>query len=205
MDIKQVKKIGCCLLIFFTCIYSTCKKNGSCTESRYSFEINVKAIPNLDSIRINDTIWVIIDESTNLLDKTTNSFVNYTNAANLGSVIAFQKTVFSPVLNFVPAADKFNFKLVEGTETSNIDPSSLREYLFLEKDFNYKFKLGIVPKDTGVFRFFFSNAANVYRKNDNCTKAFFEINFKETNQHRYLIPGFGGNTTKGGDYYFKVK
>ena len=205
MDIKQVKKISCCLLIFFISTYSTCKKNGSCTESRYSFEIGVKATPNSDSLLINDTIWLVLDEPVNLLDKTTNTVVDYSNSANLGSAIGFQKAIFAPTLNFIPAVEKFVFRNIEGIETNNSNPSLLKEYLFTENNGRYKFKLGVVAKDTGIFRFVFSNAANVYRKNNSCTKAFFEINFKETNQHRYLIPGFGGSTVKGGDYYFKVK
>jgi hypothetical protein len=205
MDIKILKKISTAALIFFTCIQSTCKKDGACIESKYSFEINVKAVPNSDSINVNDTIWLVLDESINLLDRTTNSSVNYDNAANLGSAIGFQKAIFFPSLDFIPSAAKFNFILIDGQETSNANATLFREYLFSENSNKYKFRLGVIPKDTGIYRFVFSNAANVYRKNDNCTKASFEINFKQTNQHRYLIPGFGNNTSKGGDYYFKVK
>ncbi len=205
MDIKQVKKISAVAFIFFTCIHSTCKKNGNCTDTNYSFEIGVKAMPNLDSVNINDTVWVTIDEPVDLLNKMTNTVINFNNAANLGSAIGFQKAIFFPKLDFVAAAAKFNLILFEGKETGNYNSATYREYLFTEVNSRYKFKLGIIPKDTGVYSFVFSNAANVYRKNDNCTKAFFEINFKETNQHRYLIPGYGGNTVKGGDYYFKVK
>lgn len=205
MDTKQTNKIIAIVVIFFTCVQSTCKKNSNCVDTKYSFEIGVKALPNLDSVNINDTIWLLIDEPVNLLDKISNSTIDYSNASNLGSAIGFQKVIFTPSLNFIPAIDKFNFKLIEGQETNNSNPLLYRNYLFAENNNRYTFKLGVIPKESGVFSFVFSNASNVYRKNNNCTKAFFEINFKETNQHRYLIPGYGGNTVKGGDYYFKVK
>jgi hypothetical protein len=205
MDIKFIKALCFVSIIAFATIQSTCKKGNPCTEVKQSFEIGVKAIPNYDSVKINDTLWTVIDEPVNLLDITSNSVVDFSGAVNLGTNIGFQKATFSPSLNFIPSVSKFNFILVDGVETNNPDPTLFREYLFSEIGNRYKFKLGVVPKDTGIFRFVFGNASNVYRRTNGCTNAFFEINFKETSQHRYLIPGFGGNTNKGGDYYFKVK
>jgi len=55
---------------------------------------------------------------------------------------------------------------------------------------------------------FVSNASNIYRKNDNCTKANFGINFTATNQHLYfneiVLPGVT-LPAGGGIYLFKVK
>lgn len=193
----------CCVYIFINA--STCKKGSPCKQANQYFEFGVKATPNFDSITVNDTIWTVIDESVNLLDKGTNSIVDFSNAVNLSTNIGFQKAIFSPVLDFVPSVSKFNFELIEGIEINNTNAALYREYRFLEVNGRYKLKVGIVPKDTGIYRIVFGNAANVYRKTGGCTNAFFEMNFKETNQHRYLIPGYGGNTVKGGDYYFKVK
>jgi len=51
---------------------------------------------------------------------------------------------------------------------------------------------------------FVSNASNVYKNNDKCTKANFEINFKNTNQHLLLnqisFPDY--HLTEGGGVYF---
>ena len=91
-----------------------------------------------------------------------------------------------------------------GTELRKTD--LLKEFRFEDNNGFYKFKLGIIAKKKGIFGLIFSNAANVYRKSDACTKAFFTINFIQTNQHYYLNPNFqGGPTPVGGDYYFKVK
>lgn len=202
-----MKKLSLICLLGIVIIISaaTCKKGNPCTQTNQYFEFGIKAIPNYDSIKVNDTIWTVIDESVNLLDKGTNTIVDFSNAVNLTTYIAFQKAKFEPSLDFIASTATFNFLLVEGVETNNTNPNLLREYRFLETNGKYKLKLGIVPRDTGIFRILFGNAANVYRKTSGCTNAFFEMNFKETNQHRYLIPGYGGNTVKGGDYYFKVK
>lgn len=169
----------------------------------YKFELGIRAYPDSESINVNDTIWLEINEPTTLMDLNTRKEINYGNAANLGSAIAFQKLSGTNEFN-VKAADQFNYRLIEGVETNNADPSALREYLFQEKNGLYLFKLGVIPKNSGTFRLFFSNAANVYRNNDNCTKAFFILNFKNTNQHIYLFPGLVDSLSGGGVYYFKV-
>jgi len=181
-----------------------CNKRIACAEVVYNFEIGVKAYPDKDSINIGDTIWLSVNQSVNLKDVSTGRMVNYSNAANLGSAIAFHK--LSDANQFtIGAAKFFEFKLVNGAETNNADPTYLHEYLFEEKTDYYLFKLGIIPKEKGVYGLIFSNAGNVYRKNDKCTKANFTLNFKNTNQHYYLNPNFqGGPIPVGGNYYFKV-
>lgn len=91
---------------------------------------------------------------------------------------------------------------------SNSFNSKIREYLFIQQGVNYSFKLGIVCIQKGVFGFGFSNAANLYRLSDKCTKASFIINVENTHQHYYLNPNINSvnfDTTKSsGSYYFKV-
>lgn len=201
-----IKKVIIVLTIFFLLTKARCVKTPlDCANSKYSFELGIKAYPDKDSIDVGDTIWLEVNEPTTLKNSLTGQMINYSNTVNLGSAIGFQKAIFIPALNFIPAAEKFGFKLIEGVETRNTNPLLFKEFLFTASYNYYSFKLAVIPKDTGIFRIVFSNANNVYRKDDGCTKAFFEINFKGTAQHRYLIPGFADNTSKGGDYYFKVK
>ena len=72
----------------------------------------------------------------------------------------------------------------------------------------YVFKLGIVPQQSGIFGIGFSNANNVYRKSDKCTKANFQIILENTRHHYYLNPNINRSnfdTAKpNGSYYFKV-
>ena len=86
--------------------------------------------------------------------------------------------------------------------------TKFREFSFVEINQFYKFKLAIVPKFKGVFKLFVSNAANVYKTNDKCTKAGFVINFTNTNQHLYLNEvSFPGIIPPPGEgiYLLKVK
>ncbi len=81
--------------------------------------------------------------------------------------------------------------------------------IFNEENGNYVFKLSVIAKDTGKYVLTISNAANVYRENDKCTKAAFTINFASTNQHFYFLQQWRPDLTlneagKTKVYYFKV-
>lgn len=198
MDIRF--KIG--LILFNICfICSTCKRN--CVTANYSFQLGVKATPNLDSILIGDTIWLDINEPTLLKNIETGTFLNFSNATNLGSNIGFQEVLSAT--QFRNAANDFHFKLVAGTETLNSNPQLFREYLFSEQNGRYIFKLGVMPQSIGVYRLGFGIAANVVRNNSSCERASFQIDFVQTDQHFYLYPGGAGTPPGGGAYYFKVK
>ena len=182
-----------------------CKKSIGCAGSVYSFALELKAYPDHDSLRIGDTIWLEVDAPTSLTDLQTGREIDYSGAANLGSAISFQALSRETGQFTIDAVEKFNFLLVQRIEVENRSPNLYKGYNFAEVNGRYVFKLGLVPKEQGTFGLIFSNADNVYRKTDNCTKASFGLTFKNTNQHYYLNPNFqGGPTPVGGDYYFKV-
>jgi len=111
--------------------------------------------------------------------------------------------LYNPVTkDWIDAVNKFAFYLMKGTE---LKITSLDiQYRFSEQNSMYVFKLGVVPKQQGLFRLVFSNSGNTYRKSDKCTKANFSINFKETTHNRHLV-GYLGPDVLGGDLNFYVK
>lgn len=48
------------LSIYMITVFATCRKD--CSRTDYSFEIAAKAYPDLDSIRVGDTVWVEVNE-----------------------------------------------------------------------------------------------------------------------------------------------
>jgi hypothetical protein len=185
-------------------LHFNCNKRFDCRGAVYNFEIGIRAFPDKDSIRVGDTLWLEVNEPTTLNDVQTGRAIDYSGAANLGSAVGFQAFSRNESQFVTPAAGKFNCLVLKGTETSNVDSNLYHEFLFAEINSEYVFVLGIVPKESGIFRLVFSNAANVYREDDRCTKANFTLNFKDTDQHFYLFPGGANTPAGGGTYYFKV-
>jgi hypothetical protein len=193
-----------CILIF---IYATCKKNSDCANIVYTFSAEIKAYPDVDSTNIGDTLFLELNHPVTSKDIISGREISYSNAANFGTAIGFAEFIFPNNVNTEVAA-KFNYKLFWGIELKRQDSSKFREFSFVQINQFYKFKLAIIPKFKGVFKLFVSNAANVYRTDDKCTKAGFVINFTNTNQHLYLNEvSFPGSIPPpgGGIYLFKVK
>jgi hypothetical protein len=203
----KIHRVAILLFIAITTTFSTCKKGGlGCANAIYNFNLDIRAYPDYAEINVGDTIWLEITSPQDFTDLVSNVKINYANAANLGSAIGFGEFIGrDSVLN---AANYFDYKLIDGIKVNNPFVSKIREYLFIENQNQYLFKLGIIPKQTGIFGIGLSNAANVYRKNDKCTKANFLINFNNTKQHYFLNPNINSSntdTTKpSASYYFKV-
>lgn len=194
------------ITLFFASLFllkCECKKlQIDCTQVKYNFQLPVKAYPDQDTINIGDTIWLEINESVTLKN-TDGNLINYGGAANLGSAIGFsyRDTILK---QWVDAVNKFSFYLMKGTElkVTSLDV----EYRFSEQNSMYIFKLGVIPKQKGLYSLLLSNSNNTYRNSDKCTKANFSIIFQNTNQHYSLSPFYiPGTNPTGGDYYFFVR
>jgi hypothetical protein len=195
------------LLIALLFIRASCATKAlNCANTKYSFELPIKAYPGKEKMHVGDTLWFEITSPTTLKDQLSSKEIDYSNAANLGSSVAFS-TLSSEGEFTINCVSRFDYLLKSGIELSRGYANGLiNEYGFTETSNEYRFLLAIIPKDTGTYRIGFSNAANVSRQNDKCTKAEFALNFRNTDQHYYLAPGYNPNgpTLVGGDYYFKV-
>lgn len=182
-------------------------KTLDCANTRYSFELPIIAYPDKDSILIGDTIWFEVKGSTSLQDISSGEIIDYSDAANLGIAISF--SALSPENEFtINSVYSFDYILNKGTQLTKGDRNGLsNQYRFAEENKSYVLKLGIIPKSIGTYRVIFSDASNVARNNDKCTKAGFSLIFRDTNQHIYLFPAYdpNGPQSGGGVYYFKVK
>jgi len=191
-----MKNICFCLLISYLGIWASCNKNFDCRGTIYSFEAFAKAYPAKDSMHIGDTIWLELQTPTRLKDITSGEMVDYSGAANFGTVIGYVELTGGDLLNpgTAPAANDFNNIVVNGTSVQPLRPEQLREFLFKEQDNRYLFKVGIVPKKAGLFMVGLDNAAGVYQKSNSCRKSSFQLTFKDTDQHLYLLeesrPGY---------------
>ncbi len=92
MTINKTRTLAIILLtvslIFQKC---DCTKPGlDCVQTKYNFELAVRAYPDYDSISIGDTIWFEINNPIRFKDINTSQIIDYSNAENLGSGITFR-------------------------------------------------------------------------------------------------------------------
>ena len=208
----KIFTVAILLITAMATTFSTCKKGGlGCANTVYNFKIGVTAYPDKDSIHIGDTLWFELNAPTSLQDNNSGKLIDYSGASNLGTAISVVKFIGGSISDpgAVYSANSFNYFLAIGNPVNNSFVEGIREYLFLENNNQYKFKLAIIPQQLGIYSLGISNAANVYRHSDPCTKAGFEIDFENTNQHLYFLqenrPGY---TISGSEltslYCFKV-
>ena len=112
-----MKKLTIILLTFSYLIFtsSTCKKNGNCTETSYSFEAYAKVINPYDSITVGDTIWLEIIAPIAQVDRINGQTVTFSNAENLGTAIGFAEIILPEIKG---AANDFDYVLIKGTTVS---------------------------------------------------------------------------------------
>lgn len=199
------------LIMGIALTFSRCTEKFNCDRTVYTFQINIEAFPDKDSIHIGDTVWLTVNTKAQFKDTISGKEIDYGGAENLGPAISYLKLIGGNFSNpgVLPAANSFNNILITGKLTSNLKADQFRGFLFQGDSGTYKFRLGIVPKERGIFVISPGNAANVYRKNDKCTKASFMITFKNTDQHLYLYeqsrPGYiPSEYEKTHMYCFKV-
>jgi hypothetical protein len=199
-----MRKLITLLLCSIAFSSSTCRKSGfDCTVTTYNFKAEAKVLNHSDSISVGDTIWLAISCPVSQIDNNSSKLINYSKAVNFGTAIGLGELVLPSGRE---AANDFNYYLLRGIQVNNPNTNVIREYLFSENLSSYEFLLGVIPKRKGTFSIGLSNAANVYRNDDKCTKASYRIYFTDTNQHLYYIKQVFGTEPDGTErtYCFKV-
>lgn len=184
-----MKALSCCLLLSFVSLYATCKR-VDCKQTIYSFQAFVKAYPDKDSIRVGDSIYFELNAPTQLKDLTTGQVVDYSGAVNFGPSIKYGEftgdgNASNP--GIIAAANSFTNVLMWGTPVNSDRPEQVRTFLCLEENGEYKFKVAVVPNKKGTFIITIGNTSGVYRRNNECDKATFDLKFQATDQHIHFL------------------
>jgi hypothetical protein len=187
--------------IFYATTYSSCKKGGiGCNDRQYVFNIGITASPGFDSIRVNDTLWFNMNESSTLTDQLSGQQVNFSGAQNLGFAFGIRSVISASQV--LPAADSFSYFVREGINIDPPNPSYIRNYQLKESGGFYKLEVGLIAKKKGVYRVLVENSANIYTRDRPCDKATFQVQFLNPDPHFYL--GYTTPAAGAQVYYFKV-
>ena len=197
-------------LIAIILINSGCPK--PCIEASYSFAVNMQISPDLDSVHVGDTIFLLSYFPTQLTDQTSQQVIDYKNSSIIGSNLNILKLLPNDTISKDAVTD-FDYVSVIGqiyNDKSIPDPGGVQQIKFEELGNQYSLKVGIVPKAKGNYIFSIADGVGYgSKKNNSCEKASFNFSITNTNQHFYLInewiPGNKlDNNGKRHVYYFKV-
>lgn len=175
-----------CLLAFVILINTGCPK--PCIEAEYSFAIQSQITPDMDSVSIGDTIYLISSTPTTMKELSTGMEVDYS-GATIGSNLSIAEALNG---TNVPRDAVFDFDYVSikgGVYNDrNIPrPDGVQQLKYEEINGRYELKIGIIPKKRGLYAFGVGNGFSTGRNKKNvCEKASFSISLNNTDQHLYL-------------------
>lgn len=197
-------------LLILGMILAGCPK--PCTEANYIFAVNSQITPDLDSVQIGDTIFLISSFPTKLSDQSSGQIIDYSNSTGIGSTLAVSSLPLGDTIGKDAVFD-FDYLSFNGRIYNNRSiprPDGVQQLSYEELNGKYVLKVGLIPKKQGNYILGIGNGlSNGKKKNSNCEKASFNISIYNTNQHFYLIenwvPGITlDNYGKMHVYYFKV-
>ena len=195
------------IIVIASFAFSSCFKN--CSDTSYAFDTEAKVYPDKDSIRVGDTLWIEVTTPTTLIDNLSGKKVDYSGAENMGAAIQISSFHSGSIeqTGASYALDSFHYYLFRGSiYTTDMQASN---YLYIETSGNYIFKLAIICERVGTYGVSISDAVNVFRKKDKCSKATYAMQITNTDQHMYLYqnsrPGYeASDYEKKHVYFFKV-
>lgn len=171
-------------LLIFAIITSGCPK--LCIESVYSFKANSQIVPDLDSIGIGDTMYIISTFPMTLLDQISGKEVEYNNAPDIESTLSIAELASG---DSIPVGAVYDFSYTSEigriyNSTTIPSPETVQQLKYQEMGSNYQLKIGLIPKRKGIFALGIGNGlSNGRGKSKRCEKASFNFTIFNTSQH----------------------
>ncbi len=195
---------------FIIIVNSGCPK--PCIESNYSFAVNSQMVPDLDSIQVGDTIFLVSSFPSKLTDLANGRVVDYSNSTGIGSTLGIVKLI-NGTYPGLDAVSEFNYLSEIGMiyNDSNIpSPNKFQQLRYQEDNGSYNLKIGIVPKQKGIYYLGIGDGlSNGRTKSKNCENGSFKIVLLNTDQHLNFFTSWSpGNSLSSYEesraYFFKV-
>jgi len=173
-------------LIALVVIITGCPK--PCVEANYSFAATSQIVPDIDSIKIGDTLFLTSSFSTSLIDQRTGRTVDYSDANDIESTLSIAELINN---DSTPEGSVYNFKyyseiglIYNATDIPN--PETVQQLKYLQVGNTYQIKIGLIPQKPGIFALGIGNGLSNQRNHSSkCEKAAFTFTIANTAQHIY--------------------
>ncbi|HEY1872635.1 MAG TPA: hypothetical protein VGG71_16355 [Chitinophagaceae bacterium] len=177
-----------CVAIFVLATLSSAHCRRPCLSSNYTFGITDKVNPNLDSIHIGDTLFIISNIPTTMNDLISGKIIDYSGAKNLSADISISEMI-SGIDTGRGATSDFNYVSINGSiylDNSIPKPTYFMQLKYQQTGNSYLLNVGIIPKRNGIYSLGLGNGLNI-STTTGCDKTDFQIAWDSTtNQHFYL-------------------
>lgn len=181
-----IHPIGIAMFAFVLLSSALCKR--PCLSTNYKFNITDKVNPNLDSIHIGDTLFIISNTPTSMNDLISGKLIDYSRAKNLSATISISELI-SGIDTGRGATSDYNYISIAGSiylDNSIPSPNYFMQLKYKEIGNSYLLNVGIIPKKNGIYSLGLGNGLNIYRST-RCDKAEFQFTWDMAiNQHLYL-------------------
>ncbi len=196
-------------LITYTILLLTgCGK--TCLEATYSFSATEYFYPELDSIKIGDTLWVASSHSTIFKDSVSGRQADYTGSAFGLNMRLLNYTDSATITSGSPGAfDAFTTVVINGTAIGNDNlPNENKGVNYEQTQDSFILKVAFIPKKKGVYGISLGNAGAT-RLNHGCELATASVVNTNFDNHLYyyqrLVPNSEINSYERTHLYlFKV-
>ena len=185
------------LLTYIVVLLTGCGK--TCLEATYSFTVREHFYPEQDSIKVDDTLWVVSSHSTIFKDSVSGMQADYKGSAFGLNIGLLNYTDSATIRSGSPGAfDAFTTLLVNGTATGNDNlPNENKGINFEQTQDSFVLKVAFVPKKKGVYGISLGNAGAT-RLNHGCELAAAMVINTNFDNHLYyyqrLVPNSNINS-----------
>jgi hypothetical protein len=182
-------RLGLFILTSQALLSASCSKDKPrLCRGGYSFRITSEWVPQKQTYKVGDTLYLKSSFPTMLTDQiNTSMIIDYSNAVGIGgSYIFYELDSVNRKVN--GAVSKFDFLVVDGSIANGIIvPDEQKVISYRELNGTYSFQLKVIPKDKGIFTFFISDLSSRGIRGKNCTNAGFSNTLVNTNKNIHLF------------------
>lgn len=179
------------LLLTVLCIALTGCPTPLCLnpEPSYTFPVTAGFTPEQDSIRVGDTLFLVSEFPTALVPLGGQQPVDYSGSTGIGSTLNLLR--LESGRTSTPAVASFEYVNVWGRIYNSTDipsPERVQQLRFEENDGKYKLRVGLIPKEPGIYSLIVGNGLSNGRFfGDRCLRAAFQITVDNPNPHMHYL------------------
>ncbi|MDX2306401.1 MAG: hypothetical protein NW226_26565 [Microscillaceae bacterium] len=167
----------------------------SCLDISYNFEVTSYFTPEIDSISLGDTLYLISEFPTDLEDVLTSSLIDYSNAKTIGGILGVSELIPNDSKTPTGAVSQFKYIAINGkifNDKTVPSPEVFQQLSYEETSSTYRLKIGLIPTKKGVYFLTNGDALSRGRKESNCESASFSMQVSNQDQNLYLLEDFLG-------------